>query len=264
MSAAAKKQPDIAQELLANLTAGMANPDKFDKAKEARLAKVKPSPYSRPIGEGTHTHHRDKALAHLEAAGAHAAAAHSASVVQAADGHDAALEAARAADSEVQKSSEGEGSRGGIVIGHTHGGEPIYQGEAHAYALHYRPFSPRDYPKGVIGTGKHPEAKDHGTAIYPEALDPTEAKDHGMVYIPHGDQLKGVAAKIAKPMEGYAAEYVAGHEKHPGDIRSKVNQVQVHADRDELARLVLEHLKEVAKDKVAKSVRLVVSPRGDK
>jgi len=83
-------------------------------------------------GEGTHEHHRDRALAHLQAAQAHAGAASSAKKVEQAKDHKEAVGGAREAseaamaDPEVKK-SEGEGTRGGKIIGHTGSGKPIYQ-----------------------------------------------------------------------------------------------------------------------------------------
>jgi hypothetical protein len=90
------------KEMVANLKANNANPARANKSALEHTNSFKVSQFSRPIGEGTHTHHRDKALAHLDAAQAHAQAAHSARVVTAAEGHDAALEAARAAEAATQ------------------------------------------------------------------------------------------------------------------------------------------------------------------
>jgi hypothetical protein len=91
---------------------------------------AKPGEEEDEDGEGSQDHHRDRALAHLQAAQAHASAAHSAKKVEEAKEHKTVVAGAREAseaamaDPEVKKA--GEGSRGGTVIGHTRGGKPIY------------------------------------------------------------------------------------------------------------------------------------------
>jgi hypothetical protein len=106
-------------------------------------------------GPGDEDYHRDKALAHLRAAQAHANAHHSAKqLAQAGDHHERVNDAEAASMDAVGdqggqaiqppgqqpqgqgqpgpgqfKKSEGEGSRGGRVIGHTAGGKPIYQSD---------------------------------------------------------------------------------------------------------------------------------------
>ena len=86
-------------------------------------------------GAGTLDHHKGQALAHLQAAQAHATAAQSAKKVEEAKDHKNAVSAAQAASeatlsgaggSEVEKSG-GEGSRGGHIIGHHPDGKPIYE-----------------------------------------------------------------------------------------------------------------------------------------
>ncbi|MGH9649849.1 MAG: hypothetical protein ACRD3I_05205 [Terriglobales bacterium] len=91
----------LASTLLSNLKAGEADPEKWWAAKMAEEAKIKPC--SRiPFGKGTHAHHQDQAMAHLEAADAHAQAARSAQVVEAAGEHEDNVAAADAADEKVR------------------------------------------------------------------------------------------------------------------------------------------------------------------
>jgi hypothetical protein len=116
-------------------------------------------------GAGTHEYHRDKALAHLHAAQAHAGAAASAKKVDQAQDHqnvvgaaqqatmatagdqmapppvkksmEPGVEKAAEAGKSMAKAGEGEGSRGGHIIGHTGSGKPIYAPSAAASAEYH-------------------------------------------------------------------------------------------------------------------------------
>ena len=91
----------LTDTLLSNLAAGEADPEAWWAAKMADQAKIKPCPRI-PFGEGTHAHHRNQAMAHLEAADAHAQAARSAQVVEAAGEHEGNVAAAGAANEKVK------------------------------------------------------------------------------------------------------------------------------------------------------------------
>lgn len=91
----------LASKLVANLKANSRGSAREDAARDERDAKVKPTEQI-PFGEGTSSFHRDQALAHLDAAGKHAEAAHSARVVTEAGSHDEAVGNARAATERVR------------------------------------------------------------------------------------------------------------------------------------------------------------------
>ena len=158
-------------------------------------------------GAGTLDHHKGQALAHLQAAQAHATAAQSAKKVEEAKDHKNAVSAAQAASeatlsgaggSEVEKSG-GEGSRGGKILGHTSSGKPIYgsanhpdhasfSGEDHkaAEALH-RGKQRSIFESAISKYEQSPEGKRRGVTTHKDALgamtaDQRDQADH------HGKQ----------------------------------------------------------------------------
>jgi hypothetical protein len=126
-------------------------------------------------------------------------------------------------------------------------------GGKHTYGAIHRPISSTTVPKGQSAEGAHPEFKKFGTVTYDEPLSVEDQKHYSLIHIPSDAQKTAAAAKIVKEsaMDDYPDAWIEEHDDDPKQFEIGVGQaidaLHIHADRDEMTKLVVDHLKKLAR-----------------